>query len=92
MKITNYSKGILDDVRTTPIRLSESKKAEIEYTTGMTYNDWCKSMFGKLRIINTTASNQISNITNVTNQQLKNINTTAISQIYNVNTTAKSQI
>ena len=92
MKITDYSKVILDDVRTTPIRLSESQKAEIEYTTGMTYNDWRKSMFGKLRIINTTASNQISNITNVTNQQLKNINTTAISQIYNINTTAKSQI
>lgn len=49
-KITDYSKGILDDVRTTPIRLSESQKAEIEYTTGMTYNDWRKSMFGKLRI------------------------------------------
>lgn len=53
--------------------------------------------------INTVASNQISNITNVTNQQLENINTAATNQIgtiegktyiqiKNINDTATSQI
>lgn len=53
--------------------------------------------------INTVASSQISNITNITNQQLKNINTTATNQIgtiegktyiqiKNINDTATSQI
>lgn len=53
--------------------------------------------------INTVASSQISNITNITNQQLENINTTATNQIgtiegktyiqiKNINDTATSQI
>lgn len=49
-KITDYSKGILDKLRTTPVKLSEAQKRELEYTTGQSYNEWRKSMFGKLRL------------------------------------------
>ncbi len=51
-KRTDYSQGILDELRKTRIRLTADQKAEIEYTIGGTYEDWRKSMMGKIIVAN----------------------------------------
>lgn len=51
-KRTEYSQGILDELRNTRIKLTEEQAAGLLSTTGSRFGDWRKSMMGKVIITN----------------------------------------
>lgn len=52
LKRTDYAQGILDELKNTRIRLTEDQALAVYRTTGLKFEDWRKSMFGKVFVVN----------------------------------------
>ncbi len=52
LKRTDYAQGILDELRNTRIRLTEDQAMAVYRTTGLKFEDWRRSLFGKVFVTN----------------------------------------